>query len=57
VRLVVEAGNLPQTPRVLGRLAHVNVRLDGFFDKEFEEEIARDFEDAALAEKTYGKAP
>jgi len=42
VRLVIEQPAEPR--RTLGFLAQVPVKLEGFFDPEFEEEFARDFE-------------
>ena len=60
VRLVIEKPEKPQ--RRLGFLLKPGQEpsnLDGFFDKKFEEEIAQDFHDAAVAIKPYrsGKSP
>ena len=55
VRLVIEKPEKPK--RRLGALAHIPVKLDGFFDKELEDEITRDFENAAAANKPYGRKP
>ena len=53
VRLVAEKPERPK--RRLGALAHIPVKLDGFFDKKLDDEIAQDFEDAVAANKPYGR--
>ena len=60
VRLVIESQAKPQ--RRLGFLLKPGEKppnLDGFFDKELEERIARDFYDAVEADKPYkrGESP
>jgi antitoxin (DNA-binding transcriptional repressor) of toxin-antitoxin stability system len=58
VRLVLEKPVKPK--RVLGFLLKPGQEppnLDGFFDKEFEAEIAQDFHDAMDADKPYMPSP
>jgi prevent-host-death family protein len=56
VRLVIEKQEKPQ--RRLGFMLQPGQKppdLEGFFEKELDQEIAQDFEDSVNAKKPYGK--